>query len=290
MTVAIRRGFADLSHGQVHYRFAGHGSLAPGIDAVVLIHASPTSSRQMQRMIADLAPLCRVIAPDTPGNGDSDPLIAEVSIASHALAFLALLDALELRRVAVYGAHTGAAIAAELAILAPERVGAVALDGFADLDSRDFHGAGRDEVLASYAPVFEPDLDGAMLQRLFQFCRDQFLFFPWYARNRDARRDGGLPGAADLYGWVSEVLKAHATYHHNYHAAFRWDARARLPLIACPALVLAAQNDPLANGTAAIARDSGIAFAGLPRFDAADYSTSRKALLERLWGASPSVG
>jgi pimeloyl-ACP methyl ester carboxylesterase len=209
-------------------------------------------------------------------------LLDQPEVADLARSFLDLIDALGLGRVLVYGMHTGAAIAAELAIMAPDRVAGVVLDGIAD-----FRGDALVDVLAHYAPRFEPDLDGAMLQRVFQFCRDQFLFFPWYARDpshplsRSARRDSGLPLPADLYGWVVEVLKAHGSYHRNYHAAFRWAARARLPLVGCPLVVTCSASDPLAGMTqglaAALARD----FVLLPRFDAPDYARQRLALLTK---------
>lgn len=271
----IRRAFVDLPHGQMHVRTIGQGALPDGADALLVLHPSPTSSRQMAGMIADCADLGTVIAPDTPGNGDSEPPPGdqgEVTDLAHAL--LHLLDARGLDRVRVYGMHTGAAIAAEMALLAPGRIAGLVLDGIAD-----FQGEALAEVLSRYAPRFEADLDGAMLSRVFQFCRDQFLFFPWYAHGKAARRDSGLPPPEVLYGWVVEVLKAHGSYHRNYHAAFRWNARARLPSIGVPTMVTCAANDPLREATTQLAAATGHDFRPMPRFDAADYAARRRALL-----------
>lgn len=267
----IRRGFADLAHGQVHYRAAGSGG-AP----LLLIHASPGSSRQLAGLIADLAAEAMVFAPDTPGNGDSEPLPGPApDIAQLAGVMCEFLDVMGLERVRVYGSHTGAAIAAELAVMAPERVSHLVLDGVAL-----FEGEEREAVLEHYARPFEPDLDGAYLLRLFQFCRDQYLFFPWYDRTRAGRRDGGLGSAEDLHAWVTEVMKAATTYHVNYHAAFRWPADRCLPQVQCPTLVTAAANDPLNPASQRLAPllRSG-RFAALPRFDAADFRSVRHALL-----------
>lgn len=273
--IPIRRGFVDLAHGQMHYRQAGTSG-----EALLILHASPGSSRQQVRLIEDFAGAARVFAPDTPGNGDSVPLFdGEPTVAQLAAATLAFLDAKGLERVRVYGSHTGAAIAAEMAILAPDRVSALVLDGVSLMQGEELA-----EVLKRYALPFEPDLDGAYLMRLFQFCRDQFLFFPWYNRTRAGRRDSGLGSAADLHAWITEVMKASTTYHHNYRAAFKWPADERLPLVSCPTLVMAASNDPLRDSSVSLADllHAG-SFAELPRLDAPEFRSSRKAAMDRFF-------
>lgn len=269
----IRRGFVNLAHGQMHYRHAGN----QGEILLLLLHASPGSSRQLARIIEDFASDHRVVAPDTPGNGDSEPLpLAEPTVADLAQAMLQFLDAMGLATVRVYGSHTGAAIAAELAILAPDRVSALVLDGVSL-----FEGDELKDVLANYAQPFEPDLDGAYLTRLFQFCRDQYLFFPWYRRTRDSRRDSGIGSADDLHAWVVEVMKASTSYHRNYLAAFRWDAVERLSLVPCRTLMTAAANDPLVATTRRLeAQLSHGRFLELPRTDAADFRSVRKSAFD----------
>ncbi len=264
----IRRAFLDLPDGQLHYRRAGPGTAS----LILLLHASPGSSRQLVPLIAGLAERYDVIAPDTPGNGDSTPLpIDAPTIADYAARLPALLDALGLDRVAVYGSHTGAAIAVELAILAPDRVDRLILDGVGIFTPDQ-----RDEQLARYAPAFTPDLDGAYLMRAFQFCRDQYLFYPWYDRTRAGRRDSGLRPAADLHAWLVEVLKAAETYPLAYHAAFAWDAVGRLPRVAKPVLLMAAADDPLAQCTQdAASLTRGARFVALPRYDAHDFAPYR---------------
>lgn len=272
MTVAleIKRGFADVPHGQTHYRHAGSG------DPILALHASPGSSRQLTSLIGALASEGRVYAPDTPGNGDSTPLFdREPLIPELAAATLAFMDAMRLERVRLYGSHTGAAIAVELAILAPGRISHVVLDGVSWLTPEEL-----EDILANYAFPFVPDVDGAYLIRMFQFCRDQYMFFPWYKRTREARRDNGLGSAADLHAWVSEVMKANETYHLNYRAAFKWDARDRLPQVRIPALLSAGENDPLFDITRELAAlVAGGRFAALPRFDAPDFGKQRKAAI-----------
>jgi hypothetical protein len=135
-------------------------------------------------------------------------------------------------------------------------------------------------LLDRYAHPFVPDHDGAYLMRAWHFVRDQYLFYPWYVRSRASRRDAGLRPPGELHAWFVEVLKASETYHHAYHAAFTWDAAARLPRVACPALALAAVDDPLFAGTAAAAGwlPDG-RFAALPRYDDPDFGRQRAATI-----------
>ena len=266
--VEVKRGFVDVPPGQTHYRKAGSGP------ALLALHASPGSSRQLLGLIRDMAPTATVYAPDTPGNGDSTPLFdREPTIQELAEAELRFMDAMGLDKVDLYGSHTGAAIAGELAILAPDRINKVVFDGLSWFSAEDL-----EEILAKYAFPFVPDQDGSYLVRLFQFCRDQYFFFPWYNKTRAGRRDGGLGTAQDLHAWVLEVMKASETYHLNYRAAFKYDAKARLPMITIPALAIAGENDPLYDITVELA---GLIpdgrFEAMPRFDAADFAADRKA-------------
>ncbi len=267
----IRRGFADLRHGQMHYRSAGLGP------KLLALHGSPGSSKQLGKLIRDLSAGRHVIAPDTAGNGDSEKLPLTAPLISDLAAVLpSFLDALGLGQVDLYGSHTGAAIATELAILVPARIRRVVLDGVQLLTPE-----ARAENMARYAPPFPADLDGAYLLRAFQFCRDQYLFYPWYDHTRQAQRSGGLPHPNDLYEWVLEVLKANETYHLNYHAAFQWDAPKRLPLLTLPTLVIAAENDPLAEDTRQASRMLPTGrFVALPRADAPDFPAIRLAAID----------
>ena len=121
----IRRAFADLPDRQVHFRHGG-GDGVP----LVMLHASPGSSKQLEPLLAAMSMTRHVIAPDMPGNGDSTPLaLPSPRIADYAAATLEFLDALALDEVDLYGSHTGGCVATELAILAPGRVRKVILDG-----------------------------------------------------------------------------------------------------------------------------------------------------------------
>ncbi len=260
----------------MHYRTAGE--IRMGQRPLLMLHASPGSSRQLEPLIAALAHTRRVVAPDTPGNGDSPAISAEdTTVVSLAQAMLDFIDAAGLATVDVYGSHTGACIAAELAILAPARIGAVILDGAASF-ARDV----QQDYLRHYAPPFPADRSGAYLVDMLQFCRDQALFYPWFRGTAECRRGGGLMKPEDLHAWLTEVMKANETYHHNYHAAFRWNGEERAGRIAQPVLMIAAENDPLFADTMALSGHAPTArFVPLPASSDTDFPARRLAALHQ---------
>lgn len=105
------------------------------------------------------------------------------------------------------------------------------------------------KYLDHYAHPIGIDLAGSQYLKAFMFCRDQYLFWPWFETGRGNRRDGGLPSPEALHDWVLEVLKALGTYHLSYLAAFAYPARERLPEVTRRAMLIAARNDPLADDT-----------------------------------------
>ena len=147
---------------------------------------------------------------------------------------------LDMPEIDIYGSHTGASIAMELAIAQPKRVRRLVLDGIGLYTPEELA-----DILAHYAPAIEPDQIGSQLTWAWHFVRDQALFFPWFKRDAGHARTGGLPPAEVLHATVVEVLKSIRTYHLAYRAAFRHPKRERLPLVTVPALVLGDSSDPL---------------------------------------------
>jgi pimeloyl-ACP methyl ester carboxylesterase len=237
--VTVRRGFVEIGGGQIHFRTAGSGGGRP----LVMIHASPASSKALEPLIREMATDRRVVAPDTLGNGDSEGVIPEgADIPFFASAALEALTRIGLGRFDLYGTHTGGSIAAEIAIKAPDRVGRLVLDGLGLYPPELQH-----ELLERYAPAMPPDQQGMYLAWTWHFVRDTYLFWPWYRLDPEHRRSLGVPPARVLHEKLVEVLKAIETYHHSYRAAFRYDKRGRLPLLRVPTLAACAREDMLAR-------------------------------------------
>jgi pimeloyl-ACP methyl ester carboxylesterase len=239
----VERAFVRLDEGQLHLRrLAAADGANPGAAALILLHASPASSWFMQDLMLALRAaghLGEIIAPDTLGNGDSPaPLPADPDIAYFAGAVDRLCNALGLGPVDVYGTHTGARIACELAAGHPERVRRAVLDGITEYPD-DL----REQVISRYAPTVEPDEYGRHLVWAFNFCRDQALFFPHFLQDAEHRLSVPMPPPAVLHRITLDVLKALDTYPKPYIAAFRYRAFERMPLIAAPTLLLKSESE-----------------------------------------------
>src|ERR1700722_1029404 len=103
---------------------------------VLLLHQTPRSWDEFREVLPILGRHYRVIAMDTVGYGDSDPLPnGQASIENWARAAHALLHALGLPRAAIVGHHTGAAIAVEIAAAYPDSVAALVLSASPYVDA-----------------------------------------------------------------------------------------------------------------------------------------------------------
>jgi pimeloyl-ACP methyl ester carboxylesterase len=132
--VRTRRAYFDFQHGQLHVRTAF--PTTGGFDEQVTLfclHGDPGSSRDFAALLAEIADVRSVYAPDLPGCGESDPSPhGTVSEAASAVADLA--NDLRLRQIDLLGVSTGAAVALELAALKPELVRRLVLVGIPKAD------------------------------------------------------------------------------------------------------------------------------------------------------------
>lgn len=239
----VKRGFVSINEGQVHVRTGGDDHSNPPL---VLLHASPSSSKSLEPLIRSLTPDHSVIAPDTLGNGDSpDPATNDPDVEYYADAMDRMADALNLETINLYGTHTGAHIAIEWAIRNPDRVDRLILDGLAHFPDDQ-----RQEFKDHYAPPQSPDASGSQFHWAWQFIRDQMIFYPYYKKDAEHLRSGGTFDPVILHGLVMDVLNSLETYHLPYQAVFRHNLTARLPLVTVPTLCLGREDDHLDDGMA----------------------------------------
>ncbi len=205
--------FVQVGERRVFVRHAGRGP------ALLLLHQSPQSSAALLPMIEHFADRYAVFAPDTPGFGLSDPLpLGQPTIPDLAQALGALVQALRLQRVLLYGVHTGASIAARLARDQPELVAALVCDGLSAFNAEE-----RRPLLDGYLPPLEPSWDGSHLRWLWARMREQKLFFPWQAGTAAARIPYPLPTPAQIHADVMELLDAGDGYRAGYRAPLLYE-------------------------------------------------------------------
>jgi len=130
----LRMGYADGPYGQIHYR-----SVRPKASRnlpVMCFHTSPISSVVYDKFLLELGSDRWAIAVDTPGYGGSAPppqpanwlhTRPTVQIKDYAKAMIALMDQLGIKKINLFGHHTGSSNATEVARTIPDRVQRVVL-------------------------------------------------------------------------------------------------------------------------------------------------------------------
>jgi haloalkane dehalogenase len=217
--VRIWRAYTKVSTGQIHYRFTG----TTGKPVLVLLHQTPSTSAMYEDLMLAMADDYRLFAPDLPGMGQSDPLSGPLTIGALAATITEFLDELCVDRCYLFGHHTGASIAAELAATAPERVSALALSGPPLLDN-----ALREALRARAVPIPGTE-DGAHLAAMWQRIHGKDKEAPLAIVERET-----LNGIALGDG-----------YADAYHAVAQHDMGNALAALTCPVLIFAGTADLL---------------------------------------------
>ena len=226
------RHFVDVAGREVHYLCAGSGSVA------VLLPAFPWSAGSLAPLAEALADDFTVVVMDLPGYGNSHALDGSPTLADYADAVAADVGALGIDRCHLYGLHTGAQVALEVAIRHPERVANVVLDGLPLLEQTE-----REDLAHSFCPRFDPSWDGAHLAAIWWWCREQSLFSPWSRPSAATRLDTDEPAPAVLQRRAVDVLRAGAGYDTGLRAAFASPAALSLDHIDVPHTLVTAAGD-----------------------------------------------
>mgnify|MGYP005845077989 CR=1 FL=1 len=242
---ALRRGYVDLDAGQVHLRVAGVGARPP----LLLLHDVPGSAAAVEALGVALATDRRVLLPDLPGSGESDPL-AVPDAAGYASALLACLDRLSLDTVDVYAEHLAAPLALELATRAPARVRRLVCDGLPPPDPAE-----RAALLPDYCPSLAPRRDGAFWLTAWHLLGDREACWPWFARGREAvRRRGPALDAATRHRLVVDLMKQPDRYAEPVAAALSVAMDEGLAATGARLIVLQDAADPRDAGAASALR------------------------------------
>ncbi|MDX2225201.1 MAG: alpha/beta fold hydrolase, partial [Rhodospirillaceae bacterium] len=238
MAIQITRHFATVNGArQVHYRRAGSGP------PVVLLHQSPTSSREYIPLIEEIAGLgYTVIAPDTAGNGMSDPLpdLEWPEMSDFADGVANLLTELGIQKAPVYGFHTGGVCALALASRHPDRVTVAIMDGYVQMEGEE-----KAEILANYLPEFKYNWSGSHLTWAWARFREQIIFFPWYRKDTARRINSDLPPPASIHTSLMDFLRADDAYRKAYRPAFTFDSANAVRTMKANMVITTTQTDVL---------------------------------------------
>jgi pimeloyl-ACP methyl ester carboxylesterase len=230
---AIKRFYVGSSAGQLHGRSIpadGNNEHPP----LLCLHPAPSSGLYFTTVMPKLNAARRVIAPDYPGYGGSDPLPDLPSIADYARAMQELIENYPLDApVDILGFHTGCLVAAEMALMRPEQVRRLVL-----CDVPYFTGEAQvrlREQMATPLPI------GDELE-----C----LAGAWAFNITSRVGNVPLPRAFEL---LTEHLRTGARDYVGFTAAFGYDCEQRFAALDADVVVIATQSGMLEPTLAAAA-------------------------------------
>jgi pimeloyl-ACP methyl ester carboxylesterase len=207
---------------------------------LLFVHGLSGSWQNWLEQLPVLADDHRVIALDLPGFGHSPMPREEISIAGYARLLDGLLGELEIDAAAVVGNSMGGFIGAELAIAFPERVERLVLVSAAGLSTyneprtvRAMPALRRLERIAAFGAGWLASKSDAVTRR--PRLRDATM-------NLVVRHPGRLPAAL-----AAEQLRGAGKpgFMQALAAVIEYDVRERLPLLACPTLIVWGDRDRL---------------------------------------------
>jgi pimeloyl-ACP methyl ester carboxylesterase len=216
----IAKGYCDGPFGQVHWHCLGEPTDQPDL---ICLHPAPFSGLAFTNIMPYLAKDRRVIAPDFPGHGGSDPHRLDASIAEYAEAMLSVTQSLSPDRpVDLLGFHSGCLVACEMALVAPDSVRSLVL-----IDVPAFDAETRAEQLASSTapPQFTDRLDS--------------LASAW---ERGITRRIESQGMERSFEMFVEHLRHGEAMNAGFHAGFTYAVEERLPALAHPTAIIATQS------------------------------------------------
>ncbi|MGQ0799799.1 MAG: alpha/beta fold hydrolase [Pseudomarimonas sp.] len=216
--------FLAVAGSRLFWRDLGQGQV------LVLIHGLGSSGADWAFQVPPLVDGYRLILPDLPGSGQSDPPRSGFSIAAMADALWQLLDAIDAAKPHVVGFSLGGAVALEMALQRPTQIDRL--------------------VLINSLPSYRVDHWKKWLELYAQMGLVRTLGLPRAARMVAARLFP-LPHQAPMRSRVATVVGANPVrpYLATARALADWCAAERVEALRVPTLMIAGEFDytPLAE-------------------------------------------
>ena len=214
----ISRGYVCGRFGQVHFWETGSHAGQP---TLYCLHATAYSGQTFLPLMERLGADRHVVAIDTPGYGSSDGPTREIDFSAYAAA---IAEAMHLTKspnsssVDIFGFHTGALLATEIAALQPELVRRLILMGIPFF-------TGAEKKIWQQKLVHKTELTDSFDQ--FRHRWDYFI----------THRTVGL-SLARAYECFVDELRAYPRDWWAHAALFDYAPETRLPLVESPTLIL----------------------------------------------------
>ncbi|HEU0103494.1 MAG TPA: alpha/beta hydrolase, partial [Mycobacteriales bacterium] len=236
--------FPGTPRGQVAARrFRPEGD--PVARPLVVLHAAPLSGEAMLAFAQPFTAGREVVLLDTLGNGDSDRPDEPLTAADFARVALDAIAALGIERFDLYGTHTGAVLALEAALAAPERVAALVLNGVPLYTPQE-----AAQVWDGYFLDLTPRWDGTHLVAAWSNATDVLTWYPWHRRDPAHRRTLPALDAPSLHRRFVQMAKGGVSYCAAHRAVADHPTRERLAALCVTTAFCRLAADPLAGGLA----------------------------------------
>jgi pimeloyl-ACP methyl ester carboxylesterase len=225
----VKRRFADLAEGQVHYWHAAPPKGSPGARKVPLIflHPGPHTARVQTPLLDILAEERPVYAPDLMGMGDSSPPAfpggKPPELAYYADAVVRFADTLGLKTFDVMGSSLGGYVAIEIAASRPERVKHLLLNRL-NIQTGEL----LEQFKKYHVPKVVPDQSGMYVTFLWSRLRDLYTYVPWFKHEAANLRGRGMAPAEIMHIAFTEQVKMATTSYLAFDAYWRYPLEERL--------------------------------------------------------------
>jgi pimeloyl-ACP methyl ester carboxylesterase len=230
--MTVKRAFADIAEGQVHYWHGAPSHIRLSDPPLVYLHPGPGTARHQVPLLNLFADHIRVIAPDLMGMGDSAPAKTDApNLDYFADAVFRCLDSLGVDACHLMGSSLGGRVAVEMALQRPDRVRKLVLNRIMMIAGEDLN-----EMKAKHAPQVLPDQNGAYIWFVWNRLRNLITYFPWFKTDAAHMRKVDLPSAENLHVSFVEHIKMCATSHKAFTAYWNYPIAEKLRLIKVPTL------------------------------------------------------
>jgi pimeloyl-ACP methyl ester carboxylesterase len=218
--LTIRKAYADLPAGQLHYAHAG--GTGP---ALVFFHQTASSWAMWAKVIGLLEDLgAPVYAFDTPGFGGSFNPEGRTSLPQYAGWMAAAIDMLGVGPAHIIGHHTGAAITCQLAADRPDLVRTATMIGPVTMTTEE-----REKFRGHAGPPFVPEATGS-------YVTDNWNYLA---------AGGATADPLLINREMSDAMRAHVGRSQAYNAVWDQDFTGLFTSLRCPLHILCAPGDDL---------------------------------------------
>lgn len=215
----IRKAYVDTQSGQIHYRsLPGEGV------PIIFLHQTASSSAMYVKVMERLAGEHPMYALDTPGFGGSFDPEGMPGMTRYCDWILEAIDGLGLDKFHIFGHHTGSCIGVEIAARHPERVASLMMVGAVPLTQEE-----RDEFRVHYSEPFSPKPDAAYLKETWDYLAGLGAHYDLELHHRE----------------LVDTVRAYMGRYQIYTAVWDQDFPAYYADVACPILLMSAEEDVL---------------------------------------------